>query len=90
LTPVSTEDPVVSVVVGDDPWDFAIAYALRRNTSLAWWIPRSLANNRSALARLALRVRTLGQDASEGVVLSDKCLAVTAFKLKQVRDKPML
>lgn len=31
----------VPIVVGDDPWDFALFYALRRWGSLAYWIPES-------------------------------------------------
>ncbi len=70
LTPVSRGEPVASVVVGDDPWDFAVAYALRRHGSLAWWVPSALAGDVIAVQRLAVRVRTLGRDASEGYVLS--------------------
>ncbi len=32
----------VPVVVGEDPWDFSLFYALRRFRSLAYWIPTAL------------------------------------------------
>lgn len=32
----------VPIVVGDDPWDFALFYALRRWRSVAYWVPESL------------------------------------------------
>jgi hypothetical protein len=31
----------VPIVVGDDPWDFALFYALRRWRSVAYWVPES-------------------------------------------------
>jgi hypothetical protein len=36
------EQRVFVVVVGDDPWDFALAYALRRMRALAFWLPATL------------------------------------------------
>lgn len=30
-----------TVVVGEGPWDFALAYSLRCTGSLAWWLPES-------------------------------------------------
>jgi hypothetical protein len=35
----------VPIVVGDDPWDFALFYALRRWRSLAFWVPESSLDN---------------------------------------------
>jgi len=35
----------VTLVVGDDPWDFAVGYALRRLTGAATWMPSSLLND---------------------------------------------
>jgi hypothetical protein len=32
----------VTLVVGDDPWDFAVSYVLGRLTGAAYWIPSSL------------------------------------------------
>ena len=34
-------DRKATVVVGEGPWDFALAYALRCSKSLAWWLPES-------------------------------------------------
>jgi hypothetical protein len=34
-----SEDTTIRLVVGDDPWDFALFYALRRLTGVAYWIP---------------------------------------------------
>ncbi len=31
-----------TIVVGDDPWDFALYYALKRMTPNAWWLPSDL------------------------------------------------
>jgi hypothetical protein len=33
------DDPSIRLIVGDSPWDFAVFYALRRLTSVAYWIP---------------------------------------------------
>ena len=35
----------VVVVAGDDPWDFALFYALRRLMSRAYWVPSAWAND---------------------------------------------
>lgn len=34
-------DQSATVVVGEDPWDFALAYSLRCSGLLAWWFPES-------------------------------------------------
>lgn len=69
LVPTAALDRTPVVVVGDDPWDFALAYALRRLTSLAWWFPGSLADDELVAARLARRVRDLA-DAEAATVTS--------------------
>jgi hypothetical protein len=33
------DDTTMRVVVGDDPWDFSLFYALRRLTGAAFWVP---------------------------------------------------
>jgi len=47
------------VIVGDDPWDFTLFYALRRWRSLAYWVPASHLDNeeycRNLLATLELQ-----------------------------------
>ena len=42
-----------TLVVGDDPWDFALFYALRRLTGRAYWLPTSLLGDSVYLSRLA-------------------------------------
>ncbi len=70
LVPSPRSEPTVSIVVGDEPWDFAAAYALRRHTSLAWWVPRQLANDTKFVAHLARRIGVLNHDAQRGLVFS--------------------
>ena len=36
------EQPLITVVTGDDQWDFALVYALRRACGFAFWLPASL------------------------------------------------
>jgi hypothetical protein len=46
------------IVVGDEPWDFALFYALRRWRSLAYWVPRSALDDtycRHVLVALEMR-----------------------------------
>jgi hypothetical protein len=47
-----------AVVVGDGPWDFALFYALKRMTGMAWWLPSWLRRDQTypARARLSARV----------------------------------
>jgi hypothetical protein len=61
--PIGTDR--VTVVVGDGPWDFALFYALRRWTSLAFWYPSALKRSGrlsflwlSAVARYARTTRS--------------------------------
>jgi hypothetical protein len=53
-----------SVVVGDDPWDFTLFYALKRLGGLAWWLPSWLAADANYLHSVALAIRH--DAASEG------------------------
>jgi hypothetical protein len=46
-----------SVVVGDDPWDFSLFYALKRLGGLAWWLPSWLASDPNYLSAVALAIR---------------------------------
>jgi len=46
-----------SVVVGDDPWDFSLFYALKRLGGLAWWLPSWLAADPLYLATVSQAVR---------------------------------
>jgi hypothetical protein len=41
-----------AVVVGDSPWDFALFYALKRMTGLAWWLPSWLEHDQTYLLEL--------------------------------------
>jgi hypothetical protein len=41
------------VVAGDDPWDFALFYALRRMTGIAYWLPSVYRESRQAVMALA-------------------------------------
>lgn len=70
LSPGFRDEPIVSIVVGDAPWDFAAAYALRRHSSLAWWLPVTLADDEVLVARLAHRLRDLNQEVEHGHVFS--------------------
>lgn len=45
-----------TLVVGDDPWDFSAAYALRRHTGLAWWLPTRYARDLEVQAWLGARM----------------------------------
>lgn len=41
-----------AVVVGDSPWDFALFYALKRMTGMAWWLPSWLRRDQTYLLAL--------------------------------------
>ena len=49
------------VVVGDDPWDFALFYALRRLHGVAWWAPSTVLSSVVLRERLLRRVGEFGQ-----------------------------
>lgn len=70
LTPLTGDLPTVSVVVGDDPWDFALGYALRRMSSLCWWLPTSMAADPATAYRLRHRISDIAEPAEHGVVYS--------------------
>jgi len=40
--PYPVAQRAVTVVTGEDAWDFALAYALRRTAGLAFWMPESI------------------------------------------------
>jgi hypothetical protein len=46
-----------SVVVGDEAWDFALFYALKRLGGMAWWLPSWLAADPAYLSSVALAIR---------------------------------
>lgn len=52
----------LTLVVGDDPWDFALFYALRRMTGLAYWLPSDYVGNPSALIQLASAIQEIGPE----------------------------
>jgi hypothetical protein len=45
-------DRPVTLVVGDSAWDFALFYALRRWTSVAYWLPSALQRNGRSMSQL--------------------------------------
>lgn len=66
-----TEKPLsVSVVVGDEPWDFALGYALRRMTGLAWWLPTSVLADPFTVPCLLHRIDQIGDLAERSAVTS--------------------
>ena len=77
LRPVSRNPVTVSVVVGDKPWDFALGYALRRLTGLAWWLPTSVLADPWATHWILHRIDEIADLAERGSVasLSDPGLA---------------
>jgi hypothetical protein len=46
------QPPHAVVVVGDSPWDFALFYALKRMSGMAWWLPSWLRRNQVYLLEL--------------------------------------
>ncbi len=70
LSPVTRSPRAVSVVVGDDPWDFALGYALRRLTSLAWWLPSGVLTDPYTVPWLLHRIDEIGDLAERSVVTS--------------------
>jgi hypothetical protein len=58
------------VIVGDDPWDFALGYALRRLTSLAWWLPTTVLGDPLTVPWLIHRVEQIGEFSEHGTVAS--------------------
>jgi hypothetical protein len=68
LSPVTRDRPTASVIVGDDAWDFAVGYALRRLTSLAWWLPTSLLADPFTVPWLLHRIDEIGHGDERCVV----------------------
>jgi phage FluMu protein Com len=60
----------VPIVVGDDPWDFALFYALRRWRSLAYWLPEALLGDESYCRNLVAAVEMRQAMAYGAVVVS--------------------
>jgi hypothetical protein len=83
LFPVIQNAPV-SVVVGDDPWDFAIAYALRRSTGLAWWLPTSVLQDPFTVPWLVHRIEQVGQLVERAVVVSGSDRGAAARLLEEI------
>lgn len=46
-----------SVVVGDDAWDFALFYALKRLGGMAWWLPSWLASDADYLSSVGRAIQ---------------------------------
>jgi hypothetical protein len=52
-------EQTAAIVIGEDQWDFALAYALRCAGSLAWWLPPSYLDAGVDLATVHERFRSL-------------------------------
>jgi hypothetical protein len=59
-----------TLVVGNNPWDFALFYALRRWTSLAWWLPSWLMRDRGYMRRLGIEIERLARHDARNVVVT--------------------
>lgn len=59
-----------TVVVGNNPWDFTLFYALRRWTSLAWWLPSWLGRDTQFLRSLARQIERLTRNSGRDVVVT--------------------
>lgn len=59
-----------TLVVGNNPWDFALFYALRRWTSLAWWLPSWLGRDKLFLRSLARQIERLTQHSGREVIVT--------------------
>lgn len=77
FSPAGEPVPRPTVVVGDDPWDFCLAYALRRLTGVAWWLPSAYASEDEVLDLLSDRVSELAEGAEGGNVVSLSDAAAT-------------
>jgi hypothetical protein len=83
----------VTVVVGDDPWDFALFYALRRLTSHAYWVPTTWSTDDMLLTQVVHGVERLHPDPARKatvVSFSDRKLAnkVAAALARVAHDQP--
>jgi hypothetical protein len=72
-----------ALVVGDSPWDFALYYALKRMTGMAWWLPSWLTRDKSYLFALGSALR---YDARR----EGRSLAVVSASSVKVRDRVAL
>jgi hypothetical protein len=52
------------IVAGDDPWDFAFFYALRRLHGLVWWAPQTVLDSEVLLDGLLRRVKHFARKTS--------------------------
>lgn len=57
------------VIVGDDPWDFALFYALRRWRSVAYWIPQSSLDDDTYCRHVLVALEMRGQATTRGAVV---------------------
>jgi hypothetical protein len=83
----------VTVVAGDDQWDFALFYALRRLTSLAYWVPSGWSQDDMALREVIYAVKTHQPDPARKATVvsySDRSLAddVAAALARVANDRP--
>lgn len=65
----SRQTPAV-LVVGNNPWDFALFYALRRWTSLAWWLPSWLLRDQQFVRRLGVEIERLTRSSGRDLVVT--------------------
>jgi hypothetical protein len=59
-----------TIVVGEGPWDFALAYSLRCSGSLAWWLPESYLNDEGERQWVMQTLRSLTHKGFRLVVTS--------------------
>ena len=58
-----------AVVVGDSPWDFALFYALKRMTGMAWWLPSWLQTDQTYLLELGSALEFEPRGEGRGVTI---------------------
>ena len=68
-----------AVVVGDGPWDFALFYALKRFTGMAWWLP-------SWMRRDAAYALQLGAALNVDARSEDRPIVVVSATSQKTRD----
>jgi hypothetical protein len=73
------------IVVGDDPWDFTLFYALRRWQSLAYWVPTTYLDNDAYCRNVFIALQRLPTVATDVAVISasgdDNLLAQASERL---------
>jgi hypothetical protein len=57
------------LVVGDDPWDFALFYALRRSRSVAYWLPQSALDDDTYCRHVLVALEMRGQATTRGALV---------------------